>query len=465
MDSKSPSPVKIPLRTSSKARSKSLSPQKSSQRTPSKKPARSRSPRKRSISISRQLLKHKESRIHLAGIKTKLEAAFQSTTFQDTIDAYSVLIEDTRTHRHLISLKRRRLERQLINQRIKPEIFVKKSKHISQRWDLLGNRLYSLMRKKFQNEEKLRPSKLSEMGVGYSLLKRFLYDPRGKRIGAQQKQFRQDLIAQYDIGLPDGGIWDVILGEYLLPSYMKAAHLVPYSMQPEAIDYICGAGAGSRQFSWENGLMLQTELENHLDKGNIIIIPVTSDEIRPTRFMLRIAITGVAHSVVHYRNSKPVRLGELDGKELEWKNENRPMLRFLYWRYITSMLGNRKNRAAYAQPYYESLKSVRPFMSCKPYLRKGVLLTMAKEAGCVDDEIISTTLASITDDDDEIVNEYCMNEILADIALKERKEASGGDLDTELDLEDEESDDDGMVEEVSDLEDIGTDSDLSSDEE
>ena len=122
---------------------------------------------------------------------------------------------------------------------------------------------------------------------------------------------------QYGVGLPDGGIWDVVLGEYMLPAWMTAAHFVTCTMPPEAIDYICGAGTGSRQSSWENGLMLTSGLEKHLDKGNIVIIPVPSDQDHRTRFILRVAITGVSHSVVHLRNSIPVTLRELDGKELQ----------------------------------------------------------------------------------------------------------------------------------------------------
>ena len=186
---------------------------------------------------------------------------------------------------------------------------------------------------------------------------------------------------------------------------MKAAHLILYALPPEAVDYICGLGTGSRQFSWENGLMLHNRLEKHLENGDIVTLPVQNSDTRPTEFIMKIAVSAVADTAIDCHRSTIVTLEDLDGKKLEWKNEKRPMLRFLYWRYITSMLGNRKNQPDQAKAYYDQLKSAEPFVTLKPYLRKGVLLTMAREAGCVNDEVISKTLAKIEDDDDVVVGD------------------------------------------------------------
>ena len=205
---------------------------------------------------------------------------------------------------------------------------------------------------------------------------------------------------------------------------MKAAHIVPYSLPPAAIDYICGSGTGSRQFSWENGLLLTHALERHLDKGDVVIMPLPgSCEARATRFVLRIAVHELENAPVIAGLEKETTLGDIDGKELQFRNNRRPMLRFLYWRYIISMLGNQRNRPDFAWQRYDTLKSATPWMTLRPYLRKGVLLTMAKEAGCMDDERTSLIIIaqcaslqsmleiamSIVNSGPKIQEEYCLD--------------------------------------------------------
>ena len=386
--------------------------------SPSKIPQQTSS--KYATSLSKQWLQHKASRNELSSIKDRLEKAYESSSIQDALNAYEALIEDVKTHRTLLALKRAKLDRQLLRQLVKPEIYVAKSRAVSKRWDQVGRRLLSLERKKFQFEDQNRPTKLPEMGVGYALLKRYLYDPRGRRSHKKQAQFRDDLIAQYDLEAPGGLIWDIVLGKYVSPRTMKAAHIVPHAIPPEAVDYICGPGTGSRQFSWENGLLLNFNLEQHFDKGDVVIVPEPeANEGCATRFFIRVAIKSAENTVFEEGIETGRRLRDIDGKELEFRNDKRPMLRFWYWRYITSMLGNITNRRERAISKYADLKSARPWMTLKPYLRRGVLLTMAKEAGCMDDEVISSTLAQISDDDDTIVKKYSMDEILSHIVLAE----------------------------------------------
>ena len=224
----------------------------------------------------------------------------------------------------------------------------------------------------YRNKQQLRPASLPEMGIDFSLLKRFLYDPKGKGKSSKQLNFRQEIIHQYNLGMPDSTwIWDVVIGSYQHPRDMKAAYLISYAVPTEAVDYICGPGTGSRRFLWENGLMLCDTIEKYLGNGDIVIISVLSNNIRATEFMLKIAVTGLANKKFGPPHSQSqFTLQELDGRRLQWKNAQRPMLHFLYWRFIILMLGNRKNRPTITRLYYNNLKAAKPFMSFKTYLQK-----------------------------------------------------------------------------------------------
>ena len=68
---------------------------------------------------------------------------------------------------------------------------------------------------------------------------------------------------------------------------------------------------------------------------------------------------------------------------------------------------------------------------------------MAKEANYIEDEASSSALARISDDDDNHVNKYSMNEILRHIALAQPAESGGTEegLIRESEPEDDETDD------------------------
>ena len=115
--------------------------------------------------------------------------AIESTSVLDIVKANDTLVKDTKIRRVLLLMKRKKLERQLLRELISLRVFVRKSEQVSKRWDIVGGQLHTLMRSKFQQEQILRPSSLPEVGIGYSLLKRFLEDPQRKRKSKQQTSF------------------------------------------------------------------------------------------------------------------------------------------------------------------------------------------------------------------------------------------------------------------------------------
>lgn len=435
----------IPIR----GRSITRSPQRRG--SPHKIPERSSSKRATQLldqEINTQLIKHKASRARLAemGITT---SPVERTSFHQACETYKAWINDVDIHRDLLGLLKKRLKSELCQKIIGAETFCEQLKTWQACWDKLNIRLHRLRRAMAKLEEKYDCKKLPPIGIGRSVIESFFYDPTGsKRTSTDQSSFRRSIIAKYELkdSSDPAFFWDVILGRYIEGKDAKAAHIAPARMKPAEVDYICGPGTSSRRDSWENGILMSSRLEPHFDKGNIVIVPASDNEVYPANFRLRVAVSGVSDEVV-YREGRSLKitLRELDGKVLQWRNNQRPMSRFLYWRYINSMLGNATHRFQYAKEYYDGLKSARPWMTLKPYLRKGVLLTLARDAGCVDDEIISTTLAQITDQDDEIVDDYDVNKLISFATLSSTKESQR--LDSKTAAEDsEEEEEDGEAE-------------------
>ena len=79
-----------------------------------------------------------------------------------------------------------------------------------------------------------------------------------------------------------------------------------------------------------------------------------------------------------------VTLKELDGKEVVFKNNNRPASRFLYYHFVVTLLRNKRDRQQGWERYLVDLPTGRPFATIGRYLRESMLLALAKMAGDLD---------------------------------------------------------------------------------
>lgn len=74
-------------------------------------------------------------------------------------------------------------------------------------------------------------------------------------------------------------------------------------------------------------------------------------------------------------------LNDYDGKEIKFKNDNRPASRFLYYHFIVTLLRNKKNRQPGWERFSTELPTGKPFATMGRYMRESMLLTLAKNAG------------------------------------------------------------------------------------
>ena len=66
---------------------------------------------------------------------------------------------------------------------------------------------------------------------------------------------------------------------------------------------------------------------------------------------------------------------------LVFKNEARPAARFLYYHFVVTLLRNKLYRTERYAHHLNTLSTGRPFATMGVYLRKSMLLTLARKAG------------------------------------------------------------------------------------
>ena len=63
----------------------------------------------------------------------------------------------------------------------------------------------------------------------------------------------------------ESGICDVVFGEYKIATELRAVQMVPASLHPGIVDFVCSAGELPSQRTRSNCLMSTKAVEQHLD--------------------------------------------------------------------------------------------------------------------------------------------------------------------------------------------------------
>ncbi|KAI9853715.1 MAG: hypothetical protein M1813_001831 [Trichoglossum hirsutum] len=276
-----------------------------------------------------------------------------------------------------IDLKTYRAARRAINKRI-----------IS-----LGDNLWKYKRELRSHDEGMgKITKLTpdyEGAFGATLL-RLYKDPlvSRKRDSTKQSNMRRDAIKAYSARREDGTgkvlLRCTISNDYFPSDFVAAAHIVPASLGGEVADYIFGIGTGARIFSADNCIMMNKAIEGAFDSGNFVLLPLDTSENPIRRWKIVIVNHGSKHQQISLPNAK--YLGDLDGQEVHFKTDYRPASRFLYYHFVVTLLRSRSYRQPGWEQVWTELKTGHPWPTPGPYLRRSMLLTLARLIGDVTDE-------------------------------------------------------------------------------
>lgn len=345
--------------------------------------------------------------------------------------------DEQRHHKELLEHEHR--QKQMTDNAYK-----KAQKESNKRIVSLGNDMWKERQKLRMLEEessKLPILTADSTGAFTAVLLKLYKDPAehvgsAKRKSALQSELKDKAITFYD-SKKDSPHWKrhwcPISGDYHEKDYITASHIVPYRLGAEIVDYIFGTGSGSRLNTPDNCLLLEAKIEKQFDLGHFVLLPVNPKETPIKRWKVQITNDDALRNQV---GNKGQELKDYQGRELVWKNDARPAARFLYYHFVVTMLRNAHYKAGNYEHYCTTLPTGKPFATMGPYLRKSMLLALARRAGDVDEtaEALIKEIEPIYDDDN-----------VAKLDPEDQSEVARRVLETVGDQDEEEESDEGGV--------------------
>ena len=201
-----------------------------------------------------------------------------------------------------------------------------------------------------------------------------------RRCGIQEeRQMKKAAIVVYEARKDapfKNKIWCCITQRYYDKDKVRAVRIVPHAVGPGLVDYILGTGSGLRLDTADNCLLMHQDAERSFRKGHFVLIPVDASESPILRWRIQMAnLEAINKDLVN------VTLGDIDGKEVLFKNNSRPAVRFLYYRFIMTLILNKSYRLRGWTKYWMELIPERPFAAMGPYMRDSMLLALVSGAG------------------------------------------------------------------------------------
>ena len=136
------------------------------------------------------------------------------------------------------------------------------------------------------------------------------------------------------------GIWCPISKGFFCSELITAAHLVPHSIGEISCSYLFNEEhTTGHLFNPENGLLMLKFFKEAIDKAQIAIVPVEGEV-----FTSDVKVVVLDRAILK-RNPVPyfdLDWKSLDGLQLEFRNENRPSLRHLYFNFLLSTFRKRR---------------------------------------------------------------------------------------------------------------------------
>ncbi|KAJ5679974.1 hypothetical protein N7462_008218 [Penicillium macrosclerotiorum] len=208
-----------------------------------------------------------------------------------------------------------------------------------------------------------------------------------------KREFKRAVNDYYGVAEYSDQTWCHVLGRHLERKSVKAAHIVPKSMDLSQLAHLFGDQDAVTTLP-QNGLSLHHKVENLLDKGDIVIVPMPGNLTSPTSWKCLVINETIKEHTVYTSDRqkgeerKIIRVKDLDGRQLDFLSDNRPRRRYLYLQFIVSYLWAKKRELPNIAEKVETRKF---WPSGGDYLRKSTLQTMARcISGCeIPDNLLS----------------------------------------------------------------------------
>ena len=154
---------------------------------------------------------------------------------------------------------------------------------------------------------------------------------------------------------------------------VKAAHIVPKSLESPELSYIFGVGDAVLSDP-RNALTLYRTIEEALDAGLIALVPLEPKDGEETRW--KCVLTDKSQTKQEVKDGFLWK--DLDGKELQFLGKHRPAKRYLYFRFVMTYLNCQKEGSK--MDWVEDVEAKgMMWPSPGPYLRQSMLIPLARK--------------------------------------------------------------------------------------
>ncbi|KAL3465565.1 hypothetical protein BJX64DRAFT_285496 [Aspergillus heterothallicus] len=260
--------------------------------------------------------------------------------------------------------------------------------------------------------------------------------------GLLERAYQSDVIKFYCPAASEDMAWCHIMGKW--HHKVKAAHIVPKLLTGNELAHLFG-DEESVFDDKRNGITLHSTLEQRLDQGVIVIVPLDEKISAPTRWKCVVLDdTKLDEIISQPPEDQAFKLRDFDGKELRFLTDNRPARRFLYFRFIISYLHAKRNGSLAIQKKVDT-KRFWPTMG--RYLNNSTLVTLARcVSGC--DLPASLVNGQTFESEDEVASEDAG--LLLSVKLRDAWTDSVKELSEQRDTGEEEEEEDDTASEIAD---------------
>ncbi|EXU99605.1 hypothetical protein X797_007416 [Metarhizium robertsii] len=194
-----------------------------------------------------------------------------------------------------------------------------------------------------------------------------------------------------DHGEGKDAVWCHVSGAWHSTTCVKTVRIVPPLPDAGCIgEMLFGPRAQSTERPG-NALFMRGYLKDWFDNDDIVIIPVNATERPITRWRIGVITNDIRRELCW---SAPEGLGQdINGKELKFLGEKRPVARFLYFRFVMALVRIKDVKRAGWQDVWARFYAQRPFPTPGNYMRKAMIFALATHFEGADMKVVESWVA------------------------------------------------------------------------
>lgn len=216
-----------------------------------------------------------------------------------------------------------------------------------------------------------------------------------RRDKKRPNNFRRDAVQWYDgdgeaNGKEPDQVWCHALGMWQMKDHHKAAHIVPFFLESEALTEMLFGSRAPEVDREANALLLTNKIEQWFGTYHLVIVPADLTETRLRRWRIELIDKGISKASCDQRGYTGADLHE---RELTFRNENRPAARFLYFHFLMALVRIKDLERPKWRSVWARYHNYRPFPTPGNYIRQSMLIALAKHANTTDLDTIGSWIS------------------------------------------------------------------------